>query len=301
MTQSEIKCKDFGTGGLGKFNTLNLPSYIQRGSKMKHKNNKLNTTKSSKDLSSSIMIIKKISKNSCNRNNKSISIDKDSTTSMYDSNNNSKKKDSYTKNKHSKIINLKARVVKDPVIAFFNRNFYCCEIPVPKKITDNQKILDYYLKDKKEKKNYLQKYNKYMALNKNRSKSYNLNQNSYKKSDIKDSLMLDNFKIYNRIHQVVRFWSKLINYACPIFQVQKINLSSLKYKKQKKDDNSINYEEPCNKSSSQEKISKLPRLYTNSSKVFLSGLKKDKFLRKNNSLGFNMNMNNNYTNKIVKY
>ena len=59
----------------------------------------------------------------------------------------------------------------------------------------------------------------------------------------------------------MRFWGKLANYACPIFQVQKFSLSSQKYK-----ENKIKFSlENLNKSDLAEKNIKLPVLYTNSS------------------------------------
>ena len=207
----------------------------------------------------------------------------------------STKKKPVLKRNLSLIEDLKTKSNKDPVIAFFNRNFYSCEIPVPKKISDSQKILDYYLKDKETKEKYklLLRLNKYSSNNKYRMKSLNLEKNTFKKNDIKKSLMLDNFKIYNRIHQIVRFWSKFINYACPIFQVQKFTLNSLKYKNDNNNNNDENgYDDYSNKNNSQNKIIKLPKLYTNSSKVFKIGkTKQKKFLRRNRSLDFDNSSN----------
>lgn len=272
MTQSKINFNENETNGLAKMNNINLSTFIQRYGN--HIINKSNIN----DYNNSTMAVNK------NNNNKYInnfSFDKDFTMPIYETNK-TKLKDSMMKYNFNKIVNLKVRANKDPVVAFFNRNFYSCEVPIPKKITDNQKVLSYYLKDKEAKEKNL-KFNK--LTNKNRSKSLELNSSSYKRYDIKNSLMLDNFSLYNRIHQVVRFWSKFINYACPIFQVQKFNLNSLKYKNAKKGQNMNRREDSCHKSSSIVKISKLPRLYTNSSKVFNHlNLEKDKFLRKNNSL-----------------
>ena len=204
--------------------------------------------------------------NSNNINNISIIQNSTLPTSKKDNKNNSPK----SKEDFSSIVELKIKSQKDPVIAFFNRNFYSCEVPVPKKIIDNQKILDYYIKDKEKKEKYKQllKLNHYSN---NKMKLRNINnvkQNSYKKNDIKQSLMLNDFRLYNRIHQVVRFWNKFINYACPIFQVQKFSLN-----------NNIN--SSMDKSYLKEKNIKLPKLYTNSSKVFKTGLiKEHKFLRR---------------------
>ena len=58
--------------------------------------------------------------------------------------------------------------------------------------------------------------------------------NGEKKKDIKTSLILDDYSLYNKIHRIVRFWGKFTNYACPIFQVQKANLNLEKPKKDKK-------------------------------------------------------------------
>ena len=279
MTQSKINFNENETNGLAKLNNINLSTFIHPYGKISHTINKSNT-KTSNDYNNSTMAVNK------NNNIKHInyfSFDKDFTMPIYETNK-TKLKDSMIKYNFNKMINLKARANKDPVVAFFNRNFYSCEVPIPKKIADNQKILGYYLKDKEAKEKNL-KFNKF--TNKNRSKSLELNSNSYKRYDIKNSLMLDNFSLYNRIHQVVRFWSKFINYACPIFQVQKFNLNSLKYKNAKKGLNMNRREDSGCKSSSIVKISKLPRLYTNSSKVFNHlNSEKDKFLRKNNSLEY---------------
>ena len=50
---------------------------------------------------------------------------------------------------------------------------------------------------------------------------------SYEGENAKD--LLNDFHMYDKIHKVVRFWSKFINYACPIFQVQKLQLNLCKY------------------------------------------------------------------------
>lgn len=121
------------------------------------------------------------------------------------------------------------------------------------------------------------------SSNKLKSRNLNLRQNPYKKYDIKESLMLDDFRVYNRIHQVVRFWSRFINYACPIFQVQKFNLNSQKLKDENKT-NSNSSMDNYNKNNFNYKNVKLPKLYTNSSKIFkFSETKDNKFLRRNKS------------------
>ena len=171
----------------------------------------------------------------------------------------------------------KMKQYKDPVIAFFNRDFYCCEVPISKKIVDNQKILDYYLKDKENK----EKYKQFLKLNKmpfdNRHMNKSLNLRNEKKYDIKQSLMLNDFRLYNRIHKVVRFWNKFINYACPIFQVQKFTINSQKFHK---NESGVN--------SSMDNLNnniRLPKLYTNSSRVFNNKLiHKNKFLKKSKSV-----------------
>ena len=171
---------------------------------------------------------------------------------------------------------VKMKPYKDPVIAFFNRDFYCCEVPISKKIVDNQKILNYYLKDKENKEKYKQllKLKKMSFDNRHINKSPDLR--NEKKYDIKQSLMLNDFRLYNRIHKVVRFWNKFINYACPIFQVQKFTINSQKFHK---NENGIN--------SSMDNLNnniRLPKLYTNSSRIFNSRLiHKNKFLKKSNS------------------
>jgi len=170
----------------------------------------------------------------------------------------------------------KMKSYKDPVIAFFNRDFYCCEVPISKKIVDNQKILDYYLKDKENK----EKYKQLMKLKKisfdNRHMNKSLDLRNSKKYDIRQSLMLNDFRLFNRIHKVMRFWNKFTNYACPIFQVQKFTINSQKFHK---NENGIN--------SSMENLNnniKLPKLYTNSSRIFNNKLiHKNKFLKKSRS------------------
>ena len=206
--------------------------------------------------------------NNTNNINNNISIIQDSILSTLKTNN--KNNISVSKKDFSSIVENEVKSQKDPVIAFFNRNFYSCEVPVPKKIVDNQKILDYYIKDKEKKEKYKQLLKlKHYSNNKMKLRNMNnLKQNQYKKNNIKQSLMLNDFRLYNRIHQVVRFWNKFINYACPIFQVQKFSLNN-------------NISSSMDKSCLKEKNIKLPKLYTNSSKVFKNGLiKEHKFLRR---------------------
>ena len=136
-----------------------------------------------------------------------ISLIKDSTLPSKKENNISpiKKSSPAKQNEFTSIDEFKAKSHKDPVIAFFNRNFYSCEVPVSKKIIDHQKILDYYLKDKENKEKFKQLLRLKKGSTPNKSKSLNLKQNSYKKYDIKQSLLLNDFRLYNRIHQVVIF------------------------------------------------------------------------------------------------
>ena len=214
-----------------------------------------------------------------------ISIIKDSSPLNSKRNNKlaNKKDNPSDKNDFSSLVECKVKSHKDPVIAFFNRNFYSCEVPTSKKILENQKILDYYIKDKETKEKYKQLLKaKHSSLNNKNKKTLNLKQNSYKKNDIKQSLMLNDFRLYNRIHQVVRFWNKFINYACPIFQVQKFSLNSQKYKNE--NNNISSSMDNFNKSCFQDKNIKLPKLYTNSSKIFKnSEIKENKFYRRNKS------------------
>lgn len=291
MTKSELNNST-------NFHTINLIQSIPKiEQNKKFTNSKFNSIKVDKKVGLS-------KKNSINKNDKNIvkqnttsliyspnirflnniSIIKDSTTPTSKENNITPKKDSPIKKEISLIDENKAKSHKDPVIAFFNRNFYSCEVPVSKKIVDNQKILDYYLKEKenKEKLKQLLRINKSSSNNKYKIRNLNLKQNSYKKYDIKNSLMLKDFRVYNRIHQVVRFWSKFINYACPIFQVQKFTLNSQKYKD---DNNNISsLMDSLNKSCFYDKNIKLPKLYTNSSKIFKTGeIKDNKFFRRNKS------------------
>ena len=110
--------------------------------------------------------------------------------------------------------------------------------------------------------------------------------NSQTKRDIKQSLILNDFTIYHKIHKVVRFWGKFANYACPIFQVQKFSLSSKKYKEEKLDfslDNNFEKSDSNQKNNNGKNI-RLPILYTNSTKTIEKmGNKKYKFLSKNRS------------------
>ena len=299
MTQNELNSKTTLNNASTDFHTINLLEYIPKFEKnQKFTNNKYNSIKVDKKLKISTNISNnKPEKINIKQNTASliyspnirylnnISLIKDSSLASSNENNISTKKKGgpAKKNEFTSIDEFKAKSHKDPVIAFFNRNFYSCEIPVSKKILDNQKILDYYLKDKENKEKFKQllKFNKISSSNK--SKSLNLKQNSYKKYDIKQSLMLNDFRLYNRIHQVVRFWGKFINYACPIFQVQKFSLNSQKYKDENNNSNIFNFSMD-NKSYCHDKIGKLPKLYTNSSKTFKIGeIKENKFFRRNRS------------------
>ena len=300
MTQNELNNKTLQDNASTNFHTINLLKLIPKMEQNKKFTNiKFNSIKVDKKVGLS-------KKNSLNKNIKNnikqntasliyspniryqnnISIVKDSTTPNSKENNFSHNKNinSSIKKEICLFDESQAKTQKDPVIAFFNRNFYCCEVPVSKKIVDNQKILDYYLKDKENKEKFKQilRINKSSSNNKYKVGNLNLKQNSYKKYDIKNSLMLNDFRVYNRIHQVVRFWSKFINYACPIFQVQKFTLNSQKYK-----DENNNYSfsmDNFNKSCFYDKNIKLPKLYTNSSKIFKNGeIKDNKFFRKNKS------------------
>ena len=175
---------------------------------------------------------------------------------------------------------------KDRVFAFFNRNFYECDIPISKKTELNQKILNYFLQDKEHKEKMRRLRLEEIMTKKNRYNTLKNIFNSQTKRDIKQSLILNDFTIYHKIHKVVRFWGKFANYACPIFQVQKFSLSSKKYKEEKLDfslDN--NFEKSySNQKNNNDKNIRLPILYTNSSKTIEKmGNKKYKFLSKNRS------------------
>ena len=88
--------------------------------------------------------------------------------------------------------------------------------------------------------------------------------NGEKKKDIKTSLILDDYSLYNKIHRIVRFWGKFTNYACPIFQLQKANLNLEKPKKDKK---KYLFENDFLKKNCSAKHFKLPVLYTNSTRT----------------------------------
>ena len=299
MTQIELNNKTTLNNASTDFHTINLLEYIPKFVKnSKFTNNKYNSIKVDKKLKISTNISNNKPENINIKQNttsliykpnirylNNISLIKDSSISSSNKNNISTKKKGgpAKKNEFTSIDEFKAKSHKDPVIAFFNRNFYSCEIPVSKKIHDNQKILDYYLKDKENKEKFKQLLKLKKISSSNKTKSLNLKQNSYKKYDIKQSLMLNDFRLYNRIHQVVRFWGKFINYACPIFQVQKFALNSQKYKDENNNSNNLN-SSMDKKSYYHDKNGKLPKLYTNSSKKFKIGeIKDNKFFRRNKS------------------
>ena len=147
--------------------------------------------------------------------------------------NDNKNNFSFINNNNNKNKNSEKNHYKDNVYNYFRRNFYENDVQIPKKIQLNRQILSYFLQDRKnEEKSRLLKLektnsNKYRF---NSEKNIFLNEN---KKDIKESLILDDFRIYNRIHKVLRFWGKLTNFACPLFQVQKFSLNSEQYKRDK--------------------------------------------------------------------
>ena len=165
----------------------------------------------------------------------------------------------------------KKKKYQDNVLNYFRRNFYENDVQISKKAELNQKILNYFIQDKENKEKYRRLKLEKINSNKYRYNSHkNINYIDNKKNDIKKSLILNDFTIYNRIHKVLRFWGKLTNFACPLFQVQKFSLNSEQYKKDKirfslenlnnnKNINSTSIEKNNNK--------KLPKLYTNSSRT----------------------------------
>ena len=172
----------------------------------------------------------------------------------------------------------------DRIYAYFNRDFYECEVPKSKKIEENQDILNYYINEKERKEKYKRLNYEKLILKKNKILN-KLNKKKYqpmllKKYDIKNSLRLNDFSIYDKIHKVVRFWGKFANYACPIFQVQRFSLSNQKYNENKikfSQDNLI-------KNDLSDKNLKLPILYTNSSNTInRSNIRKHINLFKNKS------------------
>ena len=160
----------------------------------------------------------------------------------------------------------KKNLNNDRIYAFFNRNFYENEVQVSKKTELNQKILNYYLKDKEHKEKLQRQKLEELMKKKNRCRAHKLKLRilTNKKSDLKNSLILDDFTLYNKIQRIVRFWGKFTNYACPIFQVQKFSLESQKYNenKMKFSLDNINQSDPNEK-----KLSRLPVLYTNSTRT----------------------------------
>ena len=184
----------------------------------------------------------------------------------------------YNSDENNKILN------NDRIYAYFNRDFYECEVPKSKKIEENQDILNYYIREKEQKEKYKRLNYEKLILKKNKILN-KLNKKKYqpmllKKYDIKNSLRLNDFSIYDKIHKVVRFWGKFANYACPIFQVQKFSLSNQKY-----NENKIKFsQENLNKSDLNDKNIKLPILYTNSSNTInRSNIRKHINLFKNKS------------------
>ncbi len=299
MTQNDLNNKTTVNNASTDFHTINLLKYIPKLDKnQKLTNNKFHSIKDDKKLkiytknSYHKLVETKIKQNTASlirapdiRYLNNISIIKDSTLPTSKENNISHKKKSIpSKNSEfNSIDKLKTKSKKDPVIAFFNRNFYSCEVPISKKILDSRKTLDYYLKDNEAKDKFKQLLKIKRGSYSKRAKSLIMKQNSYKKYDIKKSLMLNDFRVYNRIHQVVRFWSRFVNYACPIFQVQKFTLNSQKYRDENRNNNNSSMEN-LNKICLNDKNVKLPKLYTNSSKIFKTGeIKENKFFRRNKS------------------
>jgi len=192
----------------------------------------------------------------------------------------------------------KKNLNNDRIYAFFNRNFYENEVQVSKKTELNQKILNYYLKDKEHKEKLQRQKLEELMKKKNRFRAHKLKLRilTDKKNDLKNSLILDDFTLYNKIQRIVRFWGKFTNYACPIFQVQKFSLESQKYNenKMKFSLDNINQSDPNEK-----KLSRLPVLYTNSTRTInkLSD-KKFKLLGKNKS-DLNISELNAFKNKAI--
>ena len=184
----------------------------------------------------------------------------------------------YNSDENNKILN------NDRIYAYFNRDFYECEVPKSKKIEENQDILNYYIREKEQKEKYKRLNYEKLILKKNKILN-KLNKKKYqpmllKKYDIKNSLRLNDFSIYDKIHKVVRFWGKFANYACPIFQVQRFSLSNQKY-----NENKIKFsQDNLNKNDLSDKNLKLPILYTNSSNTInRSNIRKHFNLFKNKS------------------
>ena len=187
-------------------------------------------------------------------------------------------------------------LIKDPVFAYFNRNFYENDIPISKKIELNQKVLNYYLQDKEKKEKYQRLKFENIMSKKNRFINLNDILNIEKKSDIKKSLILDDYSIYNKIHKILRFWGKFSNYACPIFQVQK---SSLDREKPKKDKLNFLFENDFLQKNFSEKQYRLPVLYTNSTRTINKfGNKKYKFMNKNKS-HLDINVYNSFNQRLL--
>ena len=169
--------------------------------------------------------------------------------------------------KNIKKINIQKKdneLIKDSVYAFFSRNFYDNEIPISKKIELNQKVLNYYLQDKDKREKYKRSKLEDMMYKKYRYVNLKKLLDKEKKNDIKTSLILDDYSLYNKIHRIVRFWGKFTNYACPIFQVQKANLNLEKPKKDKK---KYLFQNDFIKKNCSAKHFKLPVLYTNSTRT----------------------------------
>lgn len=210
------------------------------------------------------------------------------STPMIKSNTNNYSKDIHLTNLKTIVENKSPKINKknlnnDRIYAFFNRNFYENEVQISKKTELNQKILNYYLKDKEHKEKIQREKLEELMKKKNKFRAQKLKLQilTDKKNDIKNSLILNDFTLYNKIQRIVRFWGKFTNYACPIFQVQKFCLESQKYNEKKITfslDN-INKSDPNLK-----KLSRLPVLYTNSTRTInkLSD-KKFKLLGKNKS------------------
>ena len=167
-----------------------------------------------------------------------------------------------TKIKHLKL-NKKENIYKNPILAFFNHDFYDNEVPIPKKVIYNKNILDYYLKEKAIE-------DKYMMQKKNNSlndKSTISDEHLFPKKEIKDSLRLDDYSIFQRIHKITRFWRRFINYSCPVFLAQKLNLHK-NFSKSPKKINNNDYLQKKFKDCFHDRNVRLPKLYTNSSSIY---------------------------------
>ena len=259
-----------------------------------------NESKKDNDESQVTDKISQIDMSSFNNNSLKTSLSQKKYQKIETNNIQTKNKNDYPYDNNTQTYKEDKNLTNDRVFSFFNRHFYDSEIPLSKKTELNQKILNYYLQDKENKEKLQRsKFEKFMSKKYRHNNHKNMSIFNQKKNDIKTSLILNDFSMYNKIHRIVRFWGKFTNYVCPLFQVQKFSLSNKKKKEEK-----MNFSWENNNSDKiylrdkkyLDKNIRLPVLYTNSSRTIEKlGIKKNKTMAKNRS---DLDLNELYSNNI---